>query len=136
MKFAIEWLLSVFFCLTVQAAPVDANLTFLHGQWIAHLSWIQPPKITAAAVLSVEWRTVGSLLSTRPPGSFKVDISMPDSGMDGMMYPDVSEPQPRSRLGDFQVGPLYFSMPGQWRLDLQLTTPAGIETQSLAVDVH
>ena len=141
MKFLVICLFTALLAGPTHAVVNQGQLTFLQGQWIAHWSWVVPPKADAAAILKIEWRSALSPVAVNPPGPFKVDILMPDPAMTGMMYPSVNDPLPLIGEGHilpgiFQVSPLYFSMSGTWQVNVHLSTGDGTETQSWSEDVQ
>ena len=120
------------------AAPTMQHLTFSAGQLHAHCHWLVGPSSTGESVLKIEWMDGTKHVPTEPPGSFDVAIDMPSMPMENPMprISHIQDTQGRPVLGAYQVSNLFFSMGGEWQVQVTMKYADGRATETKAITLN
>ncbi len=112
------------------------HLVFANGTIHARCTWTQGPQSPDESLLRVEWVRSSDHAPIEPPGSFKVALFMPGMGHGSAptQLQRVLDEQGRAILGSYQVSNMYFTMRGEWVVNVTLKFPDGSEeTKAISV---
>ena len=120
-----------------QAARVT-HLVFADGAIHAHCTWVKGPlESPEESFLRVDWKSGVDHTAIEPPGAFKVALFMPDMGHGTAptQIQRILDDQGRAVLGAYQVSNIFFTMKGDWLVNVTLKSPDGKE-ETKAFKVH
>ena len=114
------------------------HLSFANNTVHAHCEWMKGPQSPDESVLHVQWMDATKHVPADVPGTFAVDLFMPDMGHGSSPTQIQREIDKAGNpvLGLYNVQSMYFLMPGKWQVNVTLTYANGTkETQTINVDV-
>ena len=105
------------------------TLTFQNGTILADSQWQQGPQVSKESILLISWRdSAGQPLTP----SFRVILWMPDMGHGSA----PTKIFPLNTPGAFQVKKMFFTMPGEWEVKVELALPNGtLEIQQFLLNL-
>ena len=118
-----------------EQATSGTSLSFSNGQIKALVSWEQGPQSPDESIMQIEWQN--SLGQAIEPNSFRVILFMPAMGHGSAptQINRVLDQDGDPRAGVFRIVNMYFTMGGDWDVQVVLISPNGSkETQ--VVPVH
>jgi len=144
MKYLFPAIVPVFFSFLfssialANSGPAPTHLAFKNGAIQADCLWTQGPQTQDESVLEIDWKDGRSLTAIDLPGSLSVTLVMPS--MPEMQNPPtqinrIIDPQGNPITGEFQVRNIYFTMGGDWLLNVTLKYRDGTEETQI-VNVH
>jgi hypothetical protein len=131
------------FTLTGLSTPAHAgsmaHLKFSNGAIHAHCLWLQGPQTMNESILQINWMNGADHSPMELPGTFTVKLVMPS--MPEMQNPPTQiapllDKDGTALVGAYQVSSIYFTMGGDWEVQVTVTYADGSqETQAIALDL-
>lgn len=132
---------SLIFVISILLTPVlwaQGDLVFQRQDVYAETSWQIGPRVYEESILKIQWRKAMDHTPIEPPGLFKVELAMPemDHGSVPTQIQRILDSRGQPLVGVYEISNIYFSMGGDWDVNLSLLDSDGNEEiQTLKVSL-